>query len=467
MQLIRLFLVVVLTGLYLVPANAKTIPKSKPQITLSFAPIVKKTAPAVVNVYSTKITRQRRMSLFENDPFFRRFFGEDGFLGGRPSKRKQKSLGSGVIVEGDGYIITNNHVIKDGDDINVVLADKREYKAKVLLADQRTDLAILKIDTRGKTLPSIKLGDSDRLETGDLVLAIGNPFGVGQTVTSGIVSALARSHVGVSRYQFFIQTDAPINPGNSGGALINMAGELIGINTAIYSRSGGSNGIGFAIPVNMVKSVIRSARAGNRVVRPWTGARVQEVTADIAATVGMESPHGAILVWLHKDSPLKAAGLKRGDIIVELDNRPIASAQEFNYRFATKVIGKQLAVTFLRRNKRYKASVSLIEPPETIPRNETTIRTKGPFSGLVVANISPAVAVDLGLQLDNRGVVVTGFNGGLARRAGFKKGDVVFEVNDVPIANVKTLIRVVGESDGWWDIHLRRRGRIIRMRFGG
>ncbi len=231
---------------------------------LSFAPVVKTTAPAVVNVYSKTLAAQdTQLGLF-NDPFFRQFFGDRGNFR-RPRKQVENSLGSGVIVDSSGLIVTNNHVIRGGTDIRVVLADKREFEAKLLLADERSDLAVLKIEVGEEELAALSFGDSDNLEVGDLVLAIGNPFGVGQTVTSGIVSALARTQVGISDYQFFIQTDAAINPGNSGGALVNMAGELVGINTAIFSRSGGSIGIGFSIPSNMVRTVVQSAESGTKI----------------------------------------------------------------------------------------------------------------------------------------------------------------------------------------------------------
>ena len=280
-----------------------SVPKSQGQMQLSFAPVVKMTAPAVVNVYSKTLAAQDSQQGLFNDPFFRQFFGERGNFR-RPRKQAENSLGSGVIVDAAGLIVTNNHVIRGGTDIRVVLADKREFEAKLLLADERSDLAILKIDVGDEELAALPFGDSDNLEVGDLVLAIGNPFGVGQTVTSGIVSALARTQVGISDYQFFIQTDAAINPGNSGGALVNMAGELVGINTAIFSRSGGSIGIGFSIPSNMVKTVVQSAESGTKIQRPWSGANLQDVTADIAESLGFARPEGALIATLHPDSPL-------------------------------------------------------------------------------------------------------------------------------------------------------------------
>jgi Do/DeqQ family serine protease len=326
---------------------AKAVPDSRIALQLSFAPVVKTTAPAVVNVYSQRLVASRERRLLD-DPFFRQFFGNDGSFG-RPRERVQNSLGSGVIVDPAGLIITNNHVIKGGTDIRVVLADKREFAAKLLLADERTDLAVLKIDVPDETLPALPLGDSDVLEVGDLVIAIGNPFGVGQTVTSGIVSALARTQVGISDYQFFIQTDAAINPGNSGGALVNMAGELVGINTAIFSRGGGSIGIGFAIPVNMVKTVVLSAETGEAVMRPWLGAELQDVTQEIADSLGFARPEGALIVSLHPDSPLTKAGLRRGDVVLAIEGKPVENARELGYRVATSPIGSTPIVEYFDR----------------------------------------------------------------------------------------------------------------------
>ena len=456
---------VALTGI--APASAEQkVPASRAEISLSFAPIVKRTAPAVVNVYARKLSRTPGALPFGDDPFFKKFFGNDGFLGGT-RRRLQNSLGSGVIVEKSGFIVTNFHVIKNANDVRVALADKREFQAKVLLRDERTDLAILKIDSGGEPLPFLQLADSDRLQVGDLVLAIGNPFGVGQTVTSGIVSALARTHVGVSSYQFFIQTDAAINPGNSGGALIDMNGQVIGINTAIYSRSGGSNGIGFAIPINMVKAVIRSARAGNKVVRAWSGAVLQEVTADIAQNLGFKRPRGALVAGLHKASPLVKAGIKRGDVILALNGKPINNANEFSYRFATANVGETAQVNYIRGGRERTATVKLISPPEDVPRNTRLISGSNPFSGAVVANMSPAVAEELGLAIAGRGVAVLAVKGGPARRLGFRKGDIILTLNGRKIKSVKLLAAELSRSDGFWRISIDRKGKVIRLRLGG
>jgi Do/DeqQ family serine protease len=406
-------------------------------------------------------------SPFGADPFFRRFFGDELF-GGRPRQRAQNSLGSGVIVDSSGIVVTNNHVIQGGTEIRVVLYDNREFDAELILKDERTDLAILRIQPEGDPLVPLPLGDSDAIEVGDLVLAIGNPFGVGQTVTSGIVSALARTRVGVSSYQFFIQTDAAINPGNSGGALVDMNGRLIGINTAIFSRSGGSNGIGFAIPVNMVRSVIEQSLAGaSRVVRPWTGADLQDVTSDIATALGLDRPKGALVANLHTSSPLAAAGVQRGDVLLQLEGRGLANAQEFNFRLATLSIGDTANLVFQRKRKSYRAKVKLIAAPEVPPRNTRTIGGRSPFTGLEVMNISPAVAEELGLPTSAEGVVISDEGQSLARRFGFRRGDIIVELNDYKPKSVAELESALGERTGYWDVAIVRKGQLIRRSFGG
>ncbi len=460
----RLLVALVFTCLTLLGPSAlgaATIPKSQSQVQLSFAPVVKATAPAVVNVYSKTLTTQdTQLGLF-NDPFFRQFFGDRGNFS-RPRRQVENSLGSGVIVDASGLIVTNNHVIRGGTDIRVVLADKREFEAKVLLADERSDLAVLKIDVGEEELAALQFGDSDNLEVGDLVLAIGNPFGVGQTVTSGIVSALARTQVGISDYQFFIQTDAAINPGNSGGALVNMAGELVGINTAIFSRSGGSIGIGFSIPSNMVKTVVQSAESGTKIQRPWSGADLQDVTADIAESLGFARPEGALVAGLHPESPLRTAGLKQGDVILALDGHPIENAKEFNYRVATSKIGQESIIEYQRGGKAHEASVKLVAAPETTDRSETLMEGNSPLQGMVVANLSPAVAEELGVPSSLSGVVALDIKNGPAKRF-FRKGDILLEVNGVSIASVDDLQKAASIDEGYWEIEINRGGRKLQM----
>jgi len=460
-------LILALTFFALVPAAAlaetRQVPQSQQEITLSYAPLVKRTAPAVVNVYAKTVVAQRDQS-FLADPFFRRFFGDDGSFG-RPRERVQNSLGSGVIVDKAGLIVTNNHVIRNGTDIRVVLADKREYEAQVILTDERTDLAVLRINTDGEELPTLGLADSDNLDVGDLVLAIGNPFGVGQTVTSGIVSALARTRVGVSDYQFFIQTDAAINPGNSGGALVNMQGELVGINTAIFSRSGGSVGIGFAIPSNMVTTVVQTAEQGKeKIKRPWLGVDLQDVTADLAENLGLARPEGALITKLHPQSPLLAAGLKRGDIVIGFDGKAIENAQEFGFRVATVKIGESRIVEYRRNGDDQEAQVAMVPAPETVPREETVIDQESPLVGMKVANLSPAVAEEVDLAPDTTGVVALAVEADPARQF-FKKGDVILGINGEEIADVEALKKALtDQSSRSWKIDLLRNKKRLVMR---
>jgi len=297
-------------------AQERRVPRSPDEIQLSFAPVVQRAAPAVVNVYAARVVENHNP--FMNDPFFRQFFG-----GGVPREQVQRSLGSGVIVDPAGLVVTNYHVIEGASAVKISLADKREFDADIVLKDQRSDLSILRIKGASERFPVLEFGNSDALQVGDVVLAIGDPFGVGQTVTHGIVSALARTQVGISDYQFFIQTDAAINPGNSGGALVDVNGRLVGINTAIYSRSGGSQGIGFAIPANMVRVVVTSAKGGSDAVkRPWLGAKLQEVTPEIAESLGLKRPSGALVASVAAGGPAAHAGIKTGGLSSISTERP-------------------------------------------------------------------------------------------------------------------------------------------------
>jgi Do/DeqQ family serine protease len=447
-------------------ASAETVvPQSQTQVLLSFAPIVKSSSPAVVNVFAKRIEQQQESGLMA-DPFFRRFLGDNRDFG-RPRERVANSLGSGVIVSKSGYIVTNNHVIANGTDIRVALSDRREFEAKLLLADERTDLAILKIDVGDEDLPALPFADSDKLEVGDLVLAIGNPFGVGQTVTSGMVSALARTQVGVADYQFFIQTDAAINPGNSGGALVNMRGELVGINTAIFSRSGGSIGIGFSIPSNMVETVVASAEAGaNKVRRPWLGVELQDVTPDLAESMGFARPEGTLITKLHPDSPLLAAGLKRGDVVVGFDDKEIESSREFGFRVGTGKIGETRIVEYRRGNKSFEARMRLIAAPETVPREETLIESQSPLAGVVVANLSPAVSEELGFDAEAKGVVTIDVKGGPAAQL-FQKGDIFLSINTANIASVGDLKKMTDQPQRRWSIEVLRGNRKLTLQLRG
>ena len=466
MRLSTAILTAILTIFAGLPANAeKVVPLSRPAVQLSFAPVVKRSAPAVVNVYAQRMVASRDNRYFD-DPFFRRFFGDDGSFG-RPRERVQNSLGSGVIVDSSGLIVTNNHVVANGTDIKVVLADRREFEARLLLTDDRTDLAVLKIDVPDEALPALPLGDSDALEVGDLVLAIGNPFGVGQTVTSGIVSALARTKVGVSDYQFFIQTDAAINPGNSGGALVNMSGELIGINTAIFSRGGGSIGIGFAIPTNMVRTVVATAESGSGAIRrPWLGVELQDVTADIATSLGLARPEGTLIVGLHPDSPLAKSGLKRGDVVLAIEGKPVENSQELGYRVATTAVGATTIIEYQRGGERKETQVTMVAAPETVDRDDTLIEGPNPLAGMVAANLSPAVADELGLAAALSGVVAVKIADGPALRF-FKRGDIILEINGTAIDSVETLQAVLQAPEGFWRIAINRGGHILKLTVGG
>lgn len=325
-------------------SEEKRLPISQPQVQLSYAPLVKIAAPAVVNIYTKRVV-QTTQSPFFNDPFFRQFFG--GNIPQRKRKRVESSLGSGVIVRSEGIVITNNHVIKKADQIRVVLSDRQELAAKVILADEKTDLAVLRLEGVKSPLPYLALKDSDSLEVGDLVLAIGNPFGVGQTVTGGIVSALARAAGGVSDFSFFIQTDAAINPGNSGGALITMDGRLVGINTAIYSRSGGSQGIGFAIPANMVARILDNAVHGAKIVRPWFGAAGQAITRDLMSSLGLIGPSGVLINEIYVGGAAARAGIKPGDVIIKINERDLAGPRELRFRIATLKVGRKAKLTLI------------------------------------------------------------------------------------------------------------------------
>ena len=448
------------------PASAqdRRVPASPTELRMSYAPVVQKVAPSVVNVYAAKIVENRNP--FMDDPFFRRFFGGGG--GGMPREQVQRSLGSGVIVDGSGLVMTNNHVIEGASEVKIALADKREFEAEVLLKDARTDLAVLRVKDSREKFTAIDLGNSDELQVGDVVLAVGNPFGVGQTVTHGIVSALARTQVGITDYQFFIQTDAAINPGNSGGALVDLAGRLVGLNTAIFSRSGGSQGIGFAIPVNMVKVVIASAKSGGTTVRrPWLGAKLQNVTPDIAESLGLKRPVGALVATVTDKSPASRAGLKTGDLIVAVDGQTVDDQNAFDYRFATKPLGGSAQLGVVRGGKETKLAIALETAPET-PREEVVIQARSPFMGVKIANISPALADEMRLEASAEGVVVLDVaQGSMAQSLGFQRGDVIAQVNDEKIARTRDLDRVSKERQRSWRITIVRGGQSISVTFGG
>jgi Do/DeqQ family serine protease len=446
-------------------AQTTVVPENRAQIALSFAPIVRKVAPAVVNVYATRKVQQQAMSPLFDDPLFRQFFGGGG--GGMPRARMESSLGSGTIVDRSGLIVTNHHVIKDATDVKVALADKREFEADIVLKDERTDLAVIKIRDKGE-YPFAEIGDSEGLQVGDLVLAIGNPFGVGQTVTQGIVSALARTQVGVADYRFFIQTDAAINPGNSGGALVDLQGRLVGVPSAIYSKSGGSIGIGFAIPASVVRFVVDQAKTGDKVRRPWLGATLENVTADVAESLGLPRPQGVLVAGVVPGGPAAKAGLRVGDLLLTIDGHEVDDPDSFGFRFGNRPLGGAVKVEVRRGKTQGFVDIAALAAPETVPRDQRVIEGSSPFAGSTVVNLSPAVSEELRLPFDLTGVVVADVAAGSpASRVGFQKGDLILEINGVKIADTRTLLRAAQADTFLWRLVIQRDGQQVRLAFRG
>jgi Do/DeqQ family serine protease len=441
----------------------RVVPHSAEALRMSYAPIVKRVTPAVVTVSAAKSVANRNPLM--DDPFFRRFFGPQ--FGG-PRDQVQRSLGSGVIVDASGLVVTNNHVIEGADQVKVSLADKREFPVEIVLKDSRTDLAVLRVNNGRERFPALEMANSDELQVGDVVLAVGNPFGVGQTVTHGIVSAVARTQVGISDYQFFIQTDAAINPGNSGGPLVDMAGRIVGINTAIFSRSGGSQGVGFAIPANMVQVVVASAKSGGGTVkRPWLGARLQAVTPELSREFDLKRPAGAVITSVTAGSPAARAGLKPGDVIVSVDGQLVDDPNAFDYRFATRALGSQAHLGVVRSGRETKATITLETAPDH-PRDERVIGGRSPFTGLKVSNLSPALADELRLEASTEGVIVVDVEDGTpARSVGFQRGDLLLEVNNERIGSTRELDRVTRSGGRLWRVTILRGGQRISAVFGG
>ncbi|MCV0397049.1 MAG: DegQ family serine endoprotease [Rhizobiaceae bacterium] len=437
---------------------ARRLPLGQRDMQLSFAPLVKEVAPAVVNVYASSRVQVR--SPFAGDPFFEQFFGRSM----RMPPRVQSSLGSGVLVDPDGLIVTNYHVIRDADEVRVALADGREYESTILLKDESLDLAVLKIDN-DEDFPFARLGDSDALQVGDLVLAIGNPFGVGQTTTSGIVSALARTHVGVTDFGFFIQTDAAINPGNSGGGLINMSGEVVGINTAIFSRSGGSIGIGFAIPSNMVRAVVDAALSGaDMFERPYIGAGFEPVTPQIAEALGLPRPAGALISSVDEESPAAVAGLRPGDVVLAMNGTRIEHPDALGYRLATQPIDKEARLEIYRAGEKREASITPVRAPEGTSTAQVEIDGESPFAGAKVALLAPRLAQRLRMQTGTKGVVVVDVaRNSPAGGVGLRPRDIVREVNGQAIETPEQLKAAASERTRWWRFSIERDGRVLRQ----
>ncbi len=417
----------------------------------------------MVNVYVRGRTQVAQNPLM-NDPFFRRFFGDR-----LPQERMQNSLGSGVIISPDGVVVTNTHVVKLGAqaEIKVVLADKREFDARVLLADEKTDIAVLKLEGVTTPFDFLEFEDSDGLEVGDMVLAIGNPFGVGQTVTQGIVSALSRSEIGQSDAQVFIQTDAAINPGNSGGALVDMTGRLIGINTAIFSQSGGSHGIGFAIPSNLVRVFATSAVTGKKVERPWLGAKLEALSRDVADALGLERAAGAVVTRITPNGPADNAGLQVGDVIVMVDGTEVADARAVFYRLTTRGIGKLTRFDVMRKGRRVPVNVELTAAPQAGRDDVRNLSGVHPFDGARVSNIVGAVADELGLD-DEEGVVILSVRANsIAANLGFKSGDIIAQVMKTPVDTVQTLEKTLKDRQRLWLLAVKRQGQMLQIQLPG
>ncbi len=445
-------------------AETRSVPRSEAEITLSFASVARKAAPAVVNIYA-RTRADRPVGPFFGDPFFDRFFG-DMFAQPRTRRRIENSLGSGVIVDPAGIVVSNHHVVAGAEEITVVLGDRREFRGTVIFEDPESDLAAVRL-SGASGLPALALRDSGTLEVGDLVLAIGNPFGVGQTVTSGIVSGVSRSGVGElgGGGGLFIQTDAAINPGNSGGALVDMNGRLVGVNTSIVSSSGGSQGIGFAVPANLVARAIAEIRQGrSRMERPWLGIEVQPVDAGLASALGMDRPLGVIVTDLHPEGVLGAAGLMRRDVLLDIDGEAVNTLQEVDYRVSTRLLGTHAEVRFLRDGRPETATVLLAPAPESPPRDERVLASGDALPGLRIVNINPAVIDDFDLPVRARGVLVLAVRGA-ARRVGLRRGDIIREIDGRAAATVGDVVEFLRVSGGTTEIGISRGGRAGSVRY--
>lgn len=448
--LISLFLPILLC-LLLYPMISDAVVSDKNSVEIlsrlsdAMATVAEKVKPAVVNISTSRTVKTPRLPFFD-DPFFRRFFGDP-----HTQKRKVTNLGSGVIATTDGYILTNNHVIEGAEDILVKLADGKEYKGRVIGTDPRTDISIIKIDE--KNLPTVPWGDSDKLRVGEIVLAIGNPYGLSQTITMGVVSALGRSGIGISDYEDFIQTDAAINPGNSGGALVNIKGELVGINTAIFSTSGGYQGIGFAIPSNMVKNVMDSLINQGRVVRGWLGVNIQPLTQALAKQFGIKDETGVLLVDVVEGSPAEKGGLKRGDIIVEYDKKRIENPFQFKNLVASTKPGKTVEVKIIRNGSPMTLKV-LIEEFPTELQALTPTEFDNALRGVYVQELTDDLLKKFGITKKIQGVVINNIDEDSPAYGVLARGDIIVEVNRKPITNLKEYLNIASKIEKSQDVLL-------------
>jgi len=445
---------VILSGNSLSAKEAKVSPEATKflsQLSSALDEVAETAGPSVVNISTTTTITMEQNPFGDmfNDPLFRKFFGDGNSKPGQKRKQKSSALGSGVIVSENGYILTNNHVVQGADEIKIVLSDKREFKGKIVGSDPKTDLAVVKIDA--KDLPTIQIGSSGKLKTGDVVLAIGNPFGLNQTVTMGIVSAVGRSNVGIADYEDFIQTDAAINPGNSGGALVNTSGQLVGINTAIFSTSGGYMGIGFAIPTDMAKAVMDSIIKNGKVIRGWLGVSIQNITPDLAKSLGIKETTGALVSGVMKDSPAEKAGLRRGDIITELDGKAVEDSRLLRNMVADNAPGKTVTLTVLRKDKKELLQVILGEFQDNKVAKKADFDFENILKNVVVQDLTPNLRERLDISADITGVVVAQIGQDNPALNALQQGDVILEVERKPVANVKEyseLVSKIGPKDG-------------------
>jgi serine protease Do len=434
----------------------------------AMAELVSSVTPSIVNISSTKTVKtQGFQSPFFNDPFFERFFGDQFGHFNKPREYKQSGLGSGVIVDREGYILTNNHVIKDADEIMVKLSDNREFKGKIIGTDPKTDLAVIRIDA--EDLPVIKIGDSDDLKVGEMVIAIGNPFGLSQTVTSGIVSAKGRANVGVADYEDFIQTDAPINPGNSGGALVNVKGELVGINTAIYSSSGGYQGIGFAIPTNMARSVMKSLVKEGKVIRGWLGVSIQPVSKDILEHFDLKEQKGALIAEVLEGSPAEKAGLERGDVILLYDGREVKDHDHLRNMVAATPPDTKVDIVLFREGKEKNITMEIGELPSDIKVASGVYDYDNILDGIGVQNVTSELRKSFNIPHRVIGVLVTDVDTDSSAAGAVRKDDIIMEVNRKNIKNTddyRKVVSKIGFGDGVLLL-LYRNGSTIYITLSG
>ena len=457
----RTLALLVMLALPAAAEDTRIVPPIGSGLVYSFAPLVEKTAPAVVNIYTRKSVRSWPVAQSLDGSAYWRLF-RDALLFGYGRERIENSLGSGVIVAPEGVIVTNYHVVENAEDVAVALSDGRVFAAAAVLLDQRADIAVLRIDTGGARLPFLEFGDSDSLKVGDPVIAIGNPYGLGQTVTSGIVSALARTTFGIGDFRFFIQTDAAINPGNSGGAQIAMDGKLVGINTAIYSTTGASQGLGFAVPSNMVRMIVDSALHGHTLVRPWIGISGRRVPPRIAARLGLADAKGVLVTATYADGPAARAGLRPGDVIVAADGFAVEEYQALRYRVATRMTGENVRLAVVRGGVRLDITVPLAPPPDVPPRDETWPTALSPLRGARIASLSPALAEEIGLDSGRPGVVVLEVSpGSAAARLGLAAGDIVVGLDTRAVRTAAELLEFRRAPFTPWRLTIARQGEEV------